>query len=332
MVPPKQETNEGVLHTYNKFDSLPTEVFDRCLSFLDMRDLCFGVECVCRSIRDSSRKSCVWKVIALRKYGAEIVAEAVSNGVCYVSFKHMVADDMRLVAQPTISMVNSPVSCQITYESYDEFSVCLVFGIKYHRPADEIRIYIEVRGEEDLSHPSACCIAPIDKYGVAILRNDSEWVKKTKGFEGISYGRGHYQGYVSFEASFFDRPGSYMLCYYDPTNGTRFTGTFALNISPSDGSVENTFRNYISYRKINNKILYTLENWSPFFMDGDDDSKELAELERFRPFVDPLVWNRHNRPANYPKWWTSSFTGDSEIYTSFVDSLGSEDELWDAYY
>mmetsp|Transcript_21511 Transcript_21511/g.44217 ORF Transcript_21511/g.44217 Transcript_21511/m.44217 type:complete len:172 (-) Transcript_21511:245-760(-) len=155
----------------------------------------------------------------------------------------------------------------------------------------------------------------------------------SKGFQGISYGRGHYRGYVSFEASYFERPGMYVFSFADPRPALAYNYTWIniIKIRPGKESLRGTFIESFEMDRVGScKSLYVLENWSPLVENGDDDySRETAELERFRPFVDYPVWNRHNNVnTNYRKWWVGrnsesspSVNGESNAYTDFMDSL-----------
>jgi len=327
------------------FKSLPKEILERCLSFLDTRDICLGVECASKALRDASKESqVVWKHIALRRYGEEILLEALRT-YRDASFKDMVADDMRLVAMPTISMEDCPIASFWQGNYVGLYYVCLVLGIQYHRPSDEVRIFIQVRGERDLRHPEKS----------SITRSSDKSLRQAKGFHGISFGPGHYQGYISFEASFFDREGDYSFLYADPRMETLpwlpdYQEVSVVNIvSETRVSERNDIAKFFRRALSSNSsiwghtALYVLDGWSPFFTDESDvDSKataELRELERFRPFVDRFVFTRHRSRDLYNKWWVErqpdnllpapalsvsnidSSNGDSMIYNSFVDSL-----------
>ena len=324
-----------------EFSLLPKEALERCLSFLDAKELCLNVERVCKSFRDISVTSrFVWEGIALRKYGAEILAAAAvsdTNGgggnYASASYKRMVADDMRLVATPVLSKELNPIRCKWKYNRPASFYICLLYCFQYHRPTNEIRIYFEARGESDLRHPDTC--------SVARWRTHYERPKiKTKGFQGISYGRGHYKGYVAFDASFFETAGLYTFLYADPTM------TRNLNFPPDYTEVtipglENVFAPPTKNAAVNYLFKYTVHDWSYFDNDGDDDhSIEATELERFRHAVEYPVWNRHNSDFPQRKWWvgrngsngnaasdnSSSLTRDSDVYSSFMDSLALAEE------
>jgi len=319
MIAAKEEINKNFLPKTQTLDSLPKDVFERCLSFLDTKDLCITVDPVCRSFRDVLRTSRVWEAIALRTYGAEILQEARS---AYTSCRHMVADDMRLVAVPTISMVENPIpSCWI-FNRVHRFYLCLVLCIRYHRNTNEIRIYFEARGEWDLRHPKSC----------SITRQRDFQISKTTGFQGVSHGRGHYRGYVSFDAAFFDRQGTYTFLYADPRISDRFFppdyepipiqfGGFGGDVLKHTFSINQRFDDGLGQR------LYTLSDWSPFCSADDRLALDRLDLERFRPFVDYRVWSRH-RPIieGGQKWWVErgkrggdrSSVGDSDVYTDFV--------------
>ncbi len=293
-------------------DSLPREIFERCLSFLDAKDLCFSVELVCKSFRIASRDSdSLWRSIALYKYGDEILENAISTDAysCRLSFKEMVADDMRLVAMPTISMAKHPKVCRWMYHSVSCSFVCLVLGIQYYRPAEEVRIYIDVRGETDLRHPRTSSIS--HNYSARTIRADR--------FHGISYCPGYYQGYVSFGASFFQMTGRYSFTYGDIGFPHHYIAIDILEIQKSsslesnlwkqdlpkqDYEVQNRRSPAFNKSSLSYGMMYTPKDWLPFFTNLDDESRNKAELKRFRPFVvSPQLLHRHQRVRNNTLKW-----------------------------
>mmetsp|Transcript_27256 Transcript_27256/g.54497 ORF Transcript_27256/g.54497 Transcript_27256/m.54497 type:complete len:312 (-) Transcript_27256:152-1087(-) len=307
-------------------ESLPKDVLEKSFSFLEMKDLCMGVELVCKSFREVSIKSDknIWRAIALRKYGSKIIEESVVKNAYNDSFKTLIADDNKLVAMPTIGISNNtsfPIPCYWMYNNANMYYVCLVVGVQYHRPTEEIRIYIDVRGEQDLRHPNTCSIQwKGDESNGPILQTKEFRARLGSSGNNNNNNSGRYQGYVSFDALVFDKPGTYDFLYADPRMDRAFFGPDygsvpVLSVLP--GPLEQSF-------EANNKVLlYTLENWSPFAMDGggDDDTKEKADLERFRPFVYYLVWKRHNTNASLSRWWVEGEKRGGSVYASFVDSL-----------
>lgn len=306
-------------------ESLPKDVLEKSFSFLEMKDLCMGVELVCKSFREVSIKSDknIWRAFALRKYGSKIIEESVVKKAYNDSFKTLIADDNKLVAMPTIGISNNtsfPIPCYWMYNKANMYYVCLVVGVQYHRPTEEIRIYIDVRGEQDLRHPNTCSIQWKGEESNGPILQTKEFRARLGSSGNNNNNSGRYEGYVSFDALVFDKPGTYDFMYADPRMISAFLrpdygSVSVLCVSP--GPLEQSF-------EANNKVLYTLEKWSPFAMDGggsDDDTKEKADLERFRLFVYYLVWNRHNTNASLSRWWVEGEERGGSVYASFVDSL-----------
>jgi hypothetical protein len=234
----------------------------------------------------------LWEMLAVRRYGSRI-AHATQS--LYDSYKLMIQDDNRLGALPTLQGL---WKSSWRHNDSQHFYCCLIVCIKWHRPSNEILLYLDARGELDLRRPetSGIWLREPDSNNVVQLEDRIHPNEDGSGYMddlfGIPYHNvreyefvmdpsdaqtrpghnGHYKGVLQIDAHIFSRAGSYQFCF--------------ANANPS------IFRDY------NECTLFTLADEENALMDAFDS----FSLESESPFAGDTVtsWNERWAPHLTP--------------------------------
>ncbi|KAL9190037.1 hypothetical protein ACHAXT_007248 [Thalassiosira profunda] len=291
------ETNESPMQT---IADLPKEVLVETLSYLSRKEL-GACHSVCRSVHAACLDPLLWRGLAVRAYGKDIVN---TTAEFYRSFKEMIMDDNCMGAMPTID--NGVIACHyLNNRIPDYFFVVLIASVKYYRPCNQIRIYIDARGETDLRNPGDSTMERrnLDSDGRSAPERGSTPCDPIQGrFVSELSGRvhGHYKGFVAYNADAFMRQGRYYFTFADirvnrmlPLMGGGFSdypSVPLLEVRENNGLLEAFARN--------GKVVYA-GMASPFARDTDE-----VERRRFEGHVDENVLQRHIHPGRAAgMWW-----------------------------
>ncbi|KAL7575684.1 hypothetical protein ACA910_011502 [Epithemia clementina (nom. ined.)] len=165
--------------TTTSVTQLPGDLFVQVLSNLDIPSI---VACttVNKAFNKATQDPELWKAAAIAKFGPKVAYATVhlydvggnnnnaNDGVnetsnstrhqqentrfsaSYRSWRAMVMDDNRLGALPTC-FINAASSWK--WNSEEIFYACILHSVQWDRVANELRVYIDARGERDLRHP-----------------------------------------------------------------------------------------------------------------------------------------------------------------------------------
>jgi len=126
---------------------LPGEILTKVLLFVgDPKDIISSFGTVCRSYRKAAHAPHVWHELACIKYGKEI-AEA-SGSLYGGDWRDLMVTDNKRGAFPILS--TTPLVCMYRSNRNQYYFCCIVQDVKWDRVANELRLYLDVRGETDL--------------------------------------------------------------------------------------------------------------------------------------------------------------------------------------
>mmetsp|Transcript_39137 Transcript_39137/g.66721 ORF Transcript_39137/g.66721 Transcript_39137/m.66721 type:complete len:263 (-) Transcript_39137:54-842(-) len=223
----------------------------------------------------------------------------------------------------TIGSSSSVTPCPWKKNSPGYFYLCLHVRLEFHRKDDELRLYLDARGERDLRNPKDSSI----EWRVEANTNDGS---QSHGFvpndannlisgEFISEVAmpGHFKGYLSFYAGHFKKTGKYYFNFADCRRNTDLSRMIAVLESegvptstailvlkdypeiflfevPEEGGLIKAFANG------DGNMQYALPV-SPF-----KDESEEEEKRRFGPFLGNDVLKRHEAEGGRYKWWVGA--------------------------
>ena len=129
------------------FTALPQDVLVVILSQLEIEDIGHAGR-VSKTMHTAANDESLWEILAIRRFGSHV---ALSTRYLYNTYQEMVLDDNRSGAMPTL---NGLWKCPWRYNNRtSRFYCCLVVCIKWHRPSNNLWLYIDARGESDLRRP-----------------------------------------------------------------------------------------------------------------------------------------------------------------------------------
>ena len=257
-----------------------------------------------------------WKATAIEKYGVDVV-EA-SSHLYAGSYEYMVKDDNVLGAIPTLDL-NAP--CPWLRNKPGYFFLCLIVQLQFLREENELRLYIDARGERDLRNPKDSSVV---RRAGGETANDLAWQGLDQDSDMIS-GEfvpvvsipGHHKGYLSFDAGLFAKPGKYYFSFADVRrNEAMRSMMMKFEAMGAPRSMMAMLRDYpeipllevpgeggllAAFADADGRIRYTSS--SPFEKDTEE-----VERKRFAPHVEKAVLTRHEEeapPGGRPKrkWW-----------------------------
>jgi len=242
--------------------------------------------------------------------------------------KKTFSDDNVLGAIPTLRL-NQACPWRMNKATY--WFVCLLVEVRYYREDNELRLYLDARGERDLRNPGSSSVRRQSKGDekestTAILRNSSKTEEVITGeFVPQVSVPGHYKGYLSFDAGLFTKPGTYIFQFADPRRNAsirrimaameawgRPTESLLLQDYPDiplfevpEGceNARSGLEEAFAKTSEGGTLDYSMAE-SPFANDTD-----AIEQSRFAPLVDEAVLKRHEAPGGKRKWWVSSDDG-----------------------
>jgi hypothetical protein len=189
-------------------EALPQEVLERIFIFAgkDVKDVGRYAQ-VCALFRKAASMR-VFQTLAELRYGRAIAA--LSEPMYSFDWKALMLDDDKRGAMPTIP---GPFVCNWRYNSTRLHYCCVIHSIKWVRFAQELRIYIDVRGEDDLRHPQTSSITQCNLDGDTSPTGTR--VLLPAGFVSESPDTlRSFKGYLIFRMDDSSwPPGNYLFCY-----------------------------------------------------------------------------------------------------------------------
>lgn len=171
---------------------LPHEASLHIFSFLgSTRDL-GACATVCRSFRVISDEPELWQQIALDKYGP-VCANVGYRNEYNRSWRALLRDDNKRAALPTIHL-NKP--CFWRFNNDGRFYCCFVAQVKLDRVNNQVKMYLDARGESDLRLPNTSTIFLPDRAMDLIMAGQFVPEVATQG---------HYKGILQFPSVPFKR-------------------------------------------------------------------------------------------------------------------------------
>ena len=218
-------------------DFLPTEMFVTHILepyLADAKEL-GRISLVCRQFHRATEDDRVWLRAARNRYGGWLTdltkAYTLERPIpdpsfhSYSTWKQVLKNDNVQLAQPVLKM--KPKACfsrvndtPFPHLPHPMYYCCIIEGIKWYREEGALAVYINVRGERDLSPPVALFACSTDRF----IRGS--WHPASSG-EFL----GHYKGCFCFDARWFEQPGEYRFCY----NPLNFEYTTIFTIPPLEG-------------------------------------------------------------------------------------------------
>ena len=261
-----------------------------------------------------------WKARANEKYGTAVVAATAH--LYRGRYEEMLQDDNILGAIPTLTLAPN-IPCPWRGNTVNYCFVCVLVALQFYREDNELRLYLDARGEPDLRHPQDSSVVRRDSSTkdedsaaaastsssstsspLAFFNDDISTLISGEFVSEISV-PGHFKGYLAFDAGVFAKKGKYYFTFADVRRNPSFRRMMAMMEArgapatalvmlkdypdmfllevPEDQGLAQAFRNQES-----GKTHYTAVSSSPFEQDTED-----TELQRFAPFVDPAVLTRH---------------------------------------
>jgi hypothetical protein len=171
---------------------------DRCLLvqifsvLLTPRDL-GRCALVCCEWKVAALDTEIWKTMCEQKFGLDVASQAVADEHYDGNWRDMLQDDCQRAAN--LSLYRG-ISCPWKYNGRDNlFYCCWIESIVWNRVADELHLYIDVRGEEDLRHPGKSMFQRRDFSGdslgeVPVPGGNFTWISD------IEKIIGHYKGKI----------------------------------------------------------------------------------------------------------------------------------------
>jgi hypothetical protein len=281
-------------------EALPQEVLERILIFAgkDVKDVGRYAQ-VCSLLRKAASRHVthVFQTLAELRYGSAIAA--LSEPLYSSDWKSLMLDDNKRGAMPTIP---GPFVCNWRHNSRRCHYCCVIHCIKWARFAQELRIYIDVRGEDDLRYPQTSTITRSNLDGDTSLTITHTWralqsthVLRPAEFVADSPDTPRsFKGYLVFPIDDnFWSPGNYAFRYANEFPD--YLPVYLFTISPDAQGLEELFD---VDRKVgmnpgspNRPACYTADE-SPFA----DDTPE-TEKSRWQHFIPTDVMNRN------PSWY-----------------------------
>jgi len=242
--------------------SLLSQIFAEFLNDSE-RDILAAAK-TCRAWRDAAFQQYVWEYVANKKYGEKVAKSTIK--LYENDWVDMLRDDNKKGALPTIEFGGKPLQCFYKHNTPNFFYCCLIISVKWHRPSREVRVYIDARGQHDLSHPSTSsfCSPRSTFLTKGIWKPDSNNTDR----------RGHYKGYISFHEEIFQEGGTYIFCYANPSFGYHDYPDVPLIQRPTHGDLTNVFVSEGTKKK-----KYTTDV-SPFV-----DDSVTVETHRWLPII-----------------------------------------------
>lgn len=152
-----------------------------------------------------------WKALAVEKYGKDL-AETTSHQYYGGRYRDMIRDDNIRGAALVRSLNNIP--CPWFRNSPKYFFICLLVELQFHREDNELRLYLDARGERDLRNPKDSSIVRRSSNAAVIAKKDEDEMITGEFVPEISV-PGHHKGYLSFDAGLFTKPGKYYFTFAD---------------------------------------------------------------------------------------------------------------------
>jgi len=201
------------------------------------------------------------------------------------------ADDNRRGALPTLSTPSTTRACKYRFNRIEYYFCCIVEAVKWDRNANEIKVYIDVRGEHDLREPmtSALYRLPIRGNGWDVGSANVLLPERFVNEVGTPYRsqRRHHKGYLAYSVpeNVTVLPGRYFFCYANPNplHGADYAPVCLFTIpDQSSNGLADAFR----VEGEGAPAVYTADR-SPFA----DDTREI-ERGRWESVVHRVVLDR----------------------------------------
>lgn len=260
-----------------------------------------------------------WGDVAASKYGPSIVD--VTLPLYCGSHRAMVEDDNVRGAVPVLPL-SAPSPWRMNRPSY--FFLCLLVRLQFHREDDELRLYLDARGERDLRNPGDSSVERRPLRGAEAGATQRDRVVAVGNGDDLLSGEfvsvasvpGHFKGYLSFHAAQFQKPGKYWFTFADirrhasyrqmmaamEARGVPRTAVLPMRDYPEIMlfEVREEGRLIDAFADESGSIRYVLPA-SPFAGEGEEE-----ERARFAPFVGDDVLKRHEvEGSRRRKWWVS---------------------------
>lgn len=133
------------------FSLLPKDALMRIVLKLEIRDVAKAA-LVSKQFCDAVKEDSLWQEFAERRYGSHVTS---ATKHLYDTYKEMMQDDNRRGALPTLRGTwESRWKYNNSHRFPDRFYCCTIVGIQWHRPSNKLLLYLDARGERDLSSPN----------------------------------------------------------------------------------------------------------------------------------------------------------------------------------
>lgn len=201
--------------------SLPQDVVEKVVIFAgaNINDIGRFAQ-TCGAVSKAASAPHIWQQLAGIKYGEDLAT--VSGPLYEANWKALMIDDNRRGALPTLT---TPIICNFARNERNYFFCCIVQAVKWDRRASVIKVYVDVRGERSLRHPSQSSITPLEnefRYrGRSFLHGQSTPVSRgatlrpSRFVSEITPIPGHFKGYLEFPVNETGNlpAGVYSFCY-----------------------------------------------------------------------------------------------------------------------
>lgn len=212
-----------------KLVGLPKDVLVAVLSKLGPQEIGAPME-VSKALSAAAKDESLWEIFAVRRFGVK-VSQATRS--LYGSYREMVMDDNQRGALPTL---HGLWKSQWHYNSTNRFYCCLIVCIKWHRPSNQLWLYLDARGESDLRRPETSGVwlrelgtnrtvqledrvrpNPDGSFQMGDIMGIPRNVRPYEFLPDPSSGRNprsdRLKGILKIDANLFSRPGSYQFCF-----------------------------------------------------------------------------------------------------------------------
>lgn len=177
-------------------DDVDRGVLARVFEFLSPN----GIGCskqVSRAWREVGNYDTVWATKARQLWPADTLASA-----SYNSFQDLVLDGNRRGAVLCVPLDGVAPPSSYKYNQPDYYFECRLVALEWDRQADELRLFFDARGEQDLRHPItsslAIAVPPAGPTTPLSSRHVLGSLRPT-GCELLVKTPGHYRGWLKFE-------------------------------------------------------------------------------------------------------------------------------------
>lgn len=266
----------------------------------------------------------MWEALAVQKYWQAIVNATIHH--YGGNHREMLEDDNVRGSVPTLRL-NDAIPW--IHNSPKYFFMCLLIELRHHRDSNELRLYLDARGEADLRHPGDSSIERRPRSEKA-AGGESGSVDLISGeFVPEVSMPGHHRGYLSFDAGQFSTPGRYFFTFCDIRRNAHFrrlqiameargvpmrailpvidySSVMLLEVT-EEGGLERAFAN----ASLEGKVRYALPT-SPF-----QDESEEVEMRRFAPHLNEELMRRHEIEEG-KKWWVNSNENVEAVPQRFI--------------